>query len=94
MASVKELLAGLARGTVTLDAVARDFARRDWPTLLPSPTDYRAAVARELRDPEPYPEGSWGEVMEAYAVGAITDEQYRALFEARARNGRESVRDT
>lgn len=85
MTHVKELLSDLADGTVTLDQVARDFARRDWPILSPAPTDYEAAVERELRDAEPYPEDSWGEVMEAYSVGTITDGQYRALFAARQR---------
>lgn len=83
MSEVGTLLAQLAAGKIGLGTVAADFARRTWPTAPPPPASYREAAARELDDPDPIPDGSWGEVEAAYVNGEISDTQYRALFAAK-----------
>lgn len=85
MSEIAELLDKLAAGHVTLGAVAANFATRHWVTTKrPQASSYAEAAARELDDPEPIQEGTWGEVMAAYTAGKISDDEYRVLFAARS----------
>jgi len=80
---VRSLLDALHEGTMSLDEVAQRFKDRKWPRRSePRPTTYREAAAAELRDPDPYLPGSYDDVVAAYDLGRLTDEQYAVLAAA------------
>lgn len=80
---VRGLLDALHEGTLSLDEVARRFRDRKWPGRNePRPTTYREAAAAELQDPDPYLPGSYDDVVAAYDLGRLTDEQYAVLAAA------------
>ncbi len=86
---VTELINALRDGTLTLDQVAERFRQRQWPRrTTPLPTSYleHAAVAEE--DPEPYVPNSFDDVVAAYDLGRVTDEEYAVLSEAVAKSKR------
>jgi hypothetical protein len=80
---VRDLLDALHEGTIRLDEVAQRFKARKWPHRSePRPTTYREAAAAELQDPDPYLPGSIDDVVAAYDLGRLTDEQYGVLAAA------------
>jgi hypothetical protein len=83
VSDVTDSLQALAGGTASLDDVAGQFRQRQWPVQLASqsPAD---AVAADAADPEPEPDGGFGEVEAAFTAGTITHEQYATLAAAAA----------
>jgi hypothetical protein len=80
---VKDLIAALRGGSLSLDEVAQRFRERVWPrTAPPRPTSYLEMAAAANRDPEPDVPGSFDEVVVAYDRGEITHAQYRVLAQA------------
>jgi hypothetical protein len=80
---VKDLIAALRGGSLSLDEVAQRFRERVWPrTAPPRPTSYLEMAAAANRDPEPDVPGSFDEVVGAYDRGEITHAQYRVLAQA------------
>ena len=80
---VKDLIAALRDGSLSLDEVAQRFRERSWPrTKPPRPTSYLEMAEGASRDPEPDVPGSFDEVVAARDRGEITDEQYWVLAEA------------
>ncbi|MFC5063769.1 hypothetical protein [Actinomycetospora atypica] len=68
-------LLALEAGTVTLDETVAALAEHEWPDATPA----RTSVA----DTEPFPEGGWVRTMDAaHSDGRITDEQYKAIYDA------------
>jgi hypothetical protein len=68
-------LLSLEAGTVTLDETVAALAEHEWPEATPA----RTSVA----DTEPFPEGGWVRTMDAaHSDGRITDEQYKAIYDA------------
>jgi hypothetical protein len=93
---VKDLIAALRDGSLTLEEVAQRFRDRSWPRTAPQrPTSYMELAAAANRDPDPDVPGSFDEVVGAYDRGEITRAQYRVLAQAVAEaiglkhNGRE-----
>lgn len=78
---VRELIALLRQGTLTLDEVAERFRRRHWLPIGPQQPVTAAAIAAD-RDPGGDVPGSYDEVTAAYDSGELTSEQYRVLSEA------------
>jgi hypothetical protein len=80
---VKDLIAALRDGSLSLEEVAQRFRERTWPRTAPSrPTSYLEMAAATNRDPEPDVPGSFDEVVGAYDRGEITHTQYRVLAES------------
>jgi len=80
---VKDLIAALRDGSLTLDEVAQRFRERSWPRIAPpDPTSYLELAEAASRDPEPDVPGSFDEVVGAYDRGEITRPQYRVLAQA------------
>lgn len=80
---VRDLLASLQSGDLSLVEVVRRFRSRSWPDpAVPDPQDYLELAAAAQRDPEPDVPGSFDEITAAYDRGEITREQYRALAHA------------
>jgi hypothetical protein len=80
---VKDLIAALRAGSLSLEEVAQRFRERSWPrTTPPLPTSYLELAAAANRDPEPDVPGSFDEVVAARDRGEITEEQYWVLAEA------------
>jgi len=80
---VKDLIAALRDGSLSLQEVAQRFRERTWPrTAPPRPTSYLEMAAAANRDPEPDVPGSFDEVVGAYDRGEITHAQYRVLAQA------------
>jgi hypothetical protein len=86
---VTELINALRDGTLTLDQVADRFRRRSWPRrATPLPTSYLEHAAAAEADPEPYVANSFDDVLAAYDLGRVTDEEYTVLSEAVAESER------
>ena len=80
---VRDLIAALRSGQVTLDEVVAVFRRRTWPrTRGPAARTYSEMADAALRDPGANVPGSIDEVTAAYDRGEITREQYRTLAHA------------
>lgn len=80
---VTELINALRDGTLTLDQVADRFRQRSWPRRnTPLPTSYLGHAAAAEEDPEPYVPNSFDDVLAAYDLGRVTDEEYAVLSEA------------
>lgn len=80
---LRELIAALRAGRMSVDEVAGRFRQRDWPAARrPAPTTY-AEMARQ-QDVETDVPGSYDEVTAAYDRGELTSEEYRVLSEAAA----------
>ena|SRR5579859_6687593 len=80
---VRELLDALNNGTLTLDDVAQRFRVRRWPSRDEPPlVSHREVAVSELNDPDPYVAGSYDDVVAAYDLGRLTDEQYTVLVAA------------
>lgn len=77
MSEVTEAIAALQRGDRTLEDVEQLFLTRTWPLW----------VSRQ--DSEDQPEGSFGEVADAYSNQELTHDQYVILAEA----AREAMRN-
>jgi hypothetical protein len=86
---VKELIAALQDGTLSLDEVAQRFRQRSWPRrATPLPTTYLELATAAQKDPEPYVPGSFDDVDAVYNQGKITDDQYDVLAQAMAESMR------
>jgi hypothetical protein len=71
-------------GNITLDELAYRFRTRPWPPVPPAcPPDLRQA-APAIDDPEPYVPGSFDDVVLAYDLGKLTDDDYQHLATAAA----------
>lgn len=70
MSEVTEAIAALQRGERTLEDVEQMFLDREWPLW----------AARQ--DSEGQPEGSFGEVADAYSNRQLSHDQYVILAEA------------
>ena len=82
---VKDLIAALRDGSLSLEAVAQRFRERSWPRVAPPrPTSYLELAEAANRDLEPDVPGSFDEVVGAYDRGDITQAQYRVLAQAAA----------
>jgi|SRR5215469_1746691 len=80
---VKDLIAALRDGSLSLEEVAQRFRERSWPrTKPPRPTTYLELAEAANRDPEPDVPGSFDEVLAAYDRGEITEDQYWVLADA------------
>jgi hypothetical protein len=80
---VRDLIAALRSGDMTLDEVAAQFRRRKWPrTRGPAAQTYSEMAEAALRDPSANVPGSIDEVTAAYDRGEISREQYRTLAHA------------
>ena len=80
---VRDLIAALRDGSLSLEAVAQRFRERSWPrTKPPRPTTYLELAEAANRDPEPDVPGSFDEVTAAHDRGEITEDQYWALADA------------
>jgi hypothetical protein len=77
VSEVTEAIAALERGDRTLEDVERLFLNRTWPMLVPQ------------QDSDEQPEGSFGEVADAYSNGQLSHEHYVILAEA----AREAIRN-
>lgn len=86
---VTELINALRDGTLTLDQVAERFRQRPWPRRTTTlPTSYLEHAAAAEEDPEPYVPNSFDDVVAAYDLGRVTDEEYAVLSEAVAESKR------
>jgi hypothetical protein len=82
-ADVRDLLAALGTGSLSLDDVATRFRERTWTDRASRHArTYLELAAAAQEDPEPDVPGSFDEVMAAYDRGEITREQYRTLAHA------------
>lgn len=70
MSEVTEAIAALQRGDQSLEDVERLFLNRPWPLWVPR------------KDSDEQPEGSFGEVADAYSNGTLSHDQYVILAEA------------
>jgi len=86
---VTELINALRDGTLTLDQVAERFRQRSWPRrATPLPSSYLEHAVAAEEDPEPYAPNSFDDVVAAYDLGRVTDEEYAVLSEAVAESKR------
>jgi len=86
---VTELIAALQDGTMSLEQVAQRFRERSWPRrTTPAPASYLELAAAAQQDPEVYEPGSFDDVVAAYDLGKITDDEYAVLVEAVAESKR------
>jgi hypothetical protein len=86
---VTDLITALRDGSMTLDQVAQRFRERSWPrrkTVPPVTYLERAAAAQQ--DSESYVPNSFDDVVAAYDLGRVTDEEYTVLSEAVAESKR------
>jgi hypothetical protein len=68
-------LLDLEAGRVSLGETVTALAAHDWPDATPAGTS--------LGDTDPFPAGGWVKTMDAaHDDGRITDEQYKAIYEA------------
>jgi hypothetical protein len=86
---VTDLITALRDGSMTLDQVAQRFRERSWPRRkTPPPATYLERAAAAQQDPEPYIPNSFDDVVAAYDLGKVTDEEYTVLSEAVAESKR------
>jgi hypothetical protein len=83
MPSVREVLAGLADGSTSVETAEADFKARVWARTPKVPvTD--AGLLDDTRDPEPATEDAFSEVEQAYIDGRIDRATYARLGVAAA----------
>jgi hypothetical protein len=86
---VTDLINALRDGTMSLEQVAQRFRERSWPRrTTPLPTTYLEHAAAAQEDPEAYLPNSFDDVVAAYDLGRVTDEEYAVLSEAVAESKR------
>jgi hypothetical protein len=86
---VTTLIDALRDRTLTLDQVAERFRQRSWPRrTTPLPTSYLEHAAAAEEDPEPYVPDSFDDVVAAYDLGRVSDQEYAVLAEAAAESMR------
>lgn len=88
MSDITGTIKSVGDGTMTAGDAASQFRQRQWPVR----TAHQPAGWPD-GDPEPEPDGGFGEVEAAYIAGIITAGQYAELAEAAA-EGIESQMDT
>jgi hypothetical protein len=80
---VTELINALREGTMTLEQVAQRFRERSWPRrTAPLPATYLELATAAQQDPEPYVPNSFDDVVAAYDLGRVSDDEYAVLSEA------------
>lgn len=82
MSEVTDLIDAYRAGELTLDELVQRFHDRVWPTPRPAARSVDELYERELEDPDSPAEGSFDEVVNAYHVGQITGDEYKALARA------------
>jgi hypothetical protein len=86
---ISELIDALRDGTMTLSQVAEQFRHRSWPRrTTPLPTTYLELAADTQQDSEAYVPNSFDDVVAAYDLGRVTDEEYAVLSAAVAESKR------
>ena len=81
---VTGMIAAYGTGKISLADLACCFRLRTWPAVPPAcPPEMRDA-APALDDPEPYVPGSFDDVVLAYDLGKLSDDEYRELAKAAA----------
>jgi hypothetical protein len=82
VSEVTDLIGAYRGGELSLDELAHRFRVRNWPSRRPGPGMAREGWQRELEDPEPILEGSFGEVVSAYHLGQLSGDEYEVLSRA------------
>jgi hypothetical protein len=90
MSSVREILDGLADGTVTIEQAEQDFATREWP--VPAKAPLVNGLPDVTADPEPDPPDSFADVCYAHSTGQIDDDTYARLARAASQGKNVEVR--
>jgi hypothetical protein len=86
---VTELITALRDGRMTLDQLAATFRERAWPRRdAPVPSTYLEHAAAAEEDPEPYVPNSFDDVVAAYDLGKLSDDEYAVLSAAVAESKR------
>jgi Zeta toxin len=80
--SVAGLIASYRRGQLTLTELAARFRARRWPPIPPACPPGLQVAAAAIDDPEPHVPGSFDEVVLAYDLGHLNDNDYRVLAAA------------
>jgi hypothetical protein len=76
-------------GELPLEELAREFRVLHWQEVPPTCPPGLEAAAPAIDDPEPYVPGSFDDVIRAYDLGMLSDDEYAALAPAVARALRE-----
>ncbi len=69
-------------GTISLEDLACYFGLRTWPAVPPACPPELQDAAPAVDDPEPYVPGSFDDVVLAYDLGKLSDEDYQELARA------------
>jgi hypothetical protein len=86
---VADLINALRDGSMSLDQVAQRFRERSWPRrTTPAANTYLELATAAQQDPEPYVSNSFDDVVAAYDLGRVTDDEYAVLVEAVAHSKR------
>jgi hypothetical protein len=81
---VTAMLASYRAGQITLEDLGLEFRARRWPAVPAAcPPDLEQARVA-LDDPEPYVPGSFDDVVLAYDLGQLSDQEYEFLASAAA----------
>jgi hypothetical protein len=80
--AVTRLLELYWRGGLELGALGREFQARRWPEALPACPAFMKDAAAAIDDPEPYLPGSFDDVVRAYDLGLLSDDEYAFLADA------------
>jgi hypothetical protein len=82
--AVTAMLASYRAGQITLEDLGLEFRARRWPAVPAAcPPDLEQARVA-LDDPEPYVPGSFDDVVLAYDLGQLSDQEYEFLASAAA----------
>jgi hypothetical protein len=85
---VTGMIAAYRGGKISLEDLACYFRLRSWPAVPPAcPPEMRDA-APAVDDPEPYVPGSFDDVVLAYDLGKLSDDEYRELAREAAATSR------
>jgi len=86
---ITDMIDALRNGTMTLDEVANKFRQRSWPRRTgPAPRTYLELAAASQQDPGLLVPNSFDDVVVAYDLGKVTDEEYAVLAQAVAESKR------
>jgi hypothetical protein len=81
-----------ASGQLTLEELARRFRGRNWPSVPGAWTSDLEEAASAIDDPAPYVPGSFDDVVLAYDLGRLSDQEYDILAAAAAASRRATDR--
>ena len=80
---VTKLLDALHDGAMTIDEVAKEFRKRNWPRRQqPLAGSYEEMARADIQDPGHYVAGSYDDVAAAYNSGRLSDTEYATLVSA------------